>query len=729
VENIFRQIPEPGTWVIEVFAIEVNEDGHEVYVDDDPAQCLGVPREQCVVQPVVLDADFALVLSGARPDCNENQVADEDDIDGGTSCDCNTNDIPDECEAILHVDASASGRDGTGWGDAFRDLQGALAAARNNCAVSEIWVAAGTYTPDVGEGITPGDRTETFELVDGVRVVGGFPERGGDGTFGARDPSSYKTILSGDLGGNDGPGFANRSDNAHHVVKADLTTGTALLDGFVITGGNADGSGADAFGGGMSIISGSPTITGCEFRGNSATDTGGAIYNLSGSPTLTNCLFSGNRTTAGSGGAIRNSISSHPAMVNCTFTENSAPSGEGGAIRNDGESNPVLTNCVLWGNSDSSGTGMSAQMSNELGSDPDVTYSCVQDGTPGSQGVYPGTGNIDLDPEFVDSLGADGFVGTGDEDLHLYASSPCIEAGNDAVVTEATDLDGAARQHDADSDPAADVDMGAYEFGCFVVETPVDPPSGEEAGFIKNRYVTLMPGSAGEQTALRVMVVESEKYPDSVGEFWWVGAPQTTCENGGYSGPPPACPATPPLPSSFKSGSLQCSTPHYTDWHGVCDQNVCVEGLKAGDSCLDDQECQGILHVYGEGIVPAGWHLSAIQPMVYGVQAIHDSCDTSVEANFSAPLVVPMSRWGDVVGDCITTPCTAPDGDVSVTWDVTAVLDKFNNYPGTAMKVRCDIVPFDASANRLVDINDVLSANEAYLGWAYPFSNPTGACP
>ncbi|MHC4082180.1 MAG: hypothetical protein ACYSU2_12770 [Planctomycetota bacterium] len=55
-----------------------------------------------------------------------------------------------------------------------------------------------------------------------------------------------------------------------------------VLEGFTITGGNAD------FGGGM--YNGwycSPTVTNCTFSGNTAGDSGGGMYNHDSSPTVT----------------------------------------------------------------------------------------------------------------------------------------------------------------------------------------------------------------------------------------------------------------------------------------------------------------------------------------------------------------------------------------------------------------------------------------------------------
>ncbi|HNT29170.1 MAG TPA: choice-of-anchor Q domain-containing protein, partial [bacterium] len=61
--------------------------------------------------------------------------------------------------------------------------------------------------------------------------------------------------------------------------------------------------------------------------------------------------------------------------------------------------------------------------------------------------------NIDLDPLFV---------GSGADPLDLQATSPCIDAGSNALVPEGIlyDILGDAR---IQTGPAGVVDMGAYE--------------------------------------------------------------------------------------------------------------------------------------------------------------------------------------------------------------------------------------------------------------------------
>ena len=140
-----------------------------------------------------------------------------------------------------------------------------------------------------------------------------------------------------------------------HVVQCVSGEGSdTILDGFTITGGNANGAAADNAGGGMLNSGSSPTVTNCVFSGNTAV-VGGGMYNTGGSaPTVTNCTFSGN--TALVGGGMANSGSS-PTVTNCTFSGNMATTGSGGGMHNTSGSNPTVTNCSFSGNTATSDGG------------------------------------------------------------------------------------------------------------------------------------------------------------------------------------------------------------------------------------------------------------------------------------------------------------------------------------------------------------------------------------
>jgi parallel beta-helix repeat protein len=390
------------------------------------------------------------------------------------------------------------------WSDAFNYLQDALTSA---WVRDEIRVAQGIYNPDRGASITPGNRYATFQLINGVTIKGGYAGFG-DPDPDARDINAYKTILSGDLNGDDGPNFTNNGENSCHVVTGSGTDTTAVLDGFSITGGNANSSSPHDSGGGMYNESGSPTVTNCTFSGNSAEYNGGGMFNRSGSPSLTNCTFSGNSANSGggmynywsiptltnctfsgnlassNGGGIYNRDSSSPTLTNCTFSGNSA-NKKGGGMYNSGSS-PMLTNCIVWGNTVELGPVTSC--SQIFGGSPLVNYSCIQDEDPNDGTVYPGTGNIDENPLFVDPDGTDNLVGTEDDNLRLLPGSPCLDAGDNLAVPPSVAID-------PDGDPRIAngiVDMGAYE--------------GPDQGFLlSTELLTITEGQTAAFTVALVM--------------------------------------------------------------------------------------------------------------------------------------------------------------------------------------------------------------------------------
>ena len=267
-------------------------------------------------------------------------------------------------KAPLYVDADASDANeanyGMSWADAYNHPQDALANAIS-ARVAEIWVAEGTYKPDLGNGITLGDREATFQLVSGVAVRGGYAGFG-EPNASTQDITGNKTILSGDLNENDinvndpvdMAGEPSRGENSRHVVSGSGTNAGAILDGFTITGGYGNGYRID--GGGMYNQTGSPTVTNCIFTGNTA-HKGGGTYNELGNPTFSNCTFSGNlafedgENYPGGGGMYN--FRSNSKLTNCVFISNSASApdegGDGGGIF-CGDSSATLINCMIIGN-------------------------------------------------------------------------------------------------------------------------------------------------------------------------------------------------------------------------------------------------------------------------------------------------------------------------------------------------------------------------------------------
>jgi parallel beta-helix repeat protein len=161
-------------------------------------------------------------------------------------------------------------------------------------------------------------------------------------------------------------------------------------------------------------------------------------------------------------------------LINCTISGNTATNNGGGMV-NSHSANTTVANCILWGNTanEIAGPGI-----------PTVTFSDVQGG-------WPGDGNIDVDPAFVDPA---------NDDYHLLPGSPCIDAGDNSAVPPDSqdlddngdvlepvpyDLDGNSRFVDDECTVNTGlgtppiVDMGAYEFqGCCVCDLNGDGSVG-----------------------------------------------------------------------------------------------------------------------------------------------------------------------------------------------------------------------------------------------------------
>jgi putative cofactor-binding repeat protein len=161
------------------------------------------------------------------------------------------------------------------------------------------------------------------------------------------------------------------------------------------------------------------------------------ILLLESAPTIEN-----NFITGGTGHAIACDHAS-PRILRNTIVANSS-STFGAGIYCQNLSSPTITSNILWDNQAPTG----AEIYVESG-DPVVTYCDVEGG-------WPGTGNIDADPQFGDPARGD---------FHLAAGSPCLDAGDPGDRAAGRDVARDPRLLDADLDGHQTVDMGAYERG------------------------------------------------------------------------------------------------------------------------------------------------------------------------------------------------------------------------------------------------------------------------
>jgi hypothetical protein len=228
---------------------------------------------------------------------------------------------------------------------------------------------------------------------------------------------------------------------------------STLIEGFTIQNGYAHGTQRLRFGGGIFLMNASICLKNLIINNNSAVYGGGIMcFNYSDAnldnviitnnradengggllckwtshAVLTNVVISNNESTFGYGGGIavgdisepyifHTLISNNTAvygggvyfekgncdLINCTIVNNYATNDGGGVYCFD-PSNKI-ENSILWNN-----------YPNQLVNEADITYTDFQCG-------WPGVGNIDLDPLFIDAA---------NENYHLTINSPCIDSGN-----------------------------------------------------------------------------------------------------------------------------------------------------------------------------------------------------------------------------------------------------------------------------------------------------------
>ncbi len=256
----------------------------------------------------------------------------------------------------VFVAANATGT-GSSWADATGNLRAAL---DNAIAGTQIWVKEGSYRPTFCTNCNYLDRNQYFEVKNGVKVYGGFG--GFETDINQRNILAHPTYLSGDIN-QDG----TLAGNSFTVIFTKNVSALTVVDGFTITGGNADQSGAglgtpQTSGAGWFNLgstpgsSSHPNISNCTFQNNYAWGYGAGMFNdgsFSGAanPLLTNCKFISNTSRDGGGGMYNTGSFSgncNPTLTNCQFIANTSELKGGGGIFNmgqDGNSSPTITNC------------------------------------------------------------------------------------------------------------------------------------------------------------------------------------------------------------------------------------------------------------------------------------------------------------------------------------------------------------------------------------------------
>lgn len=234
------------------------------------------------------------------------------------------------------------GGDGSSW-DSPIDLSEAL---RDAMSGETILVAEGIYTPKYDTSNNPtleGQEEEaTFAIIHDITLMGGFPDDLAGTASDDRDPALYRTVLTGDLDGDDqtdGFGVVTASDdiqgeNAYHVLSCSGVS-DLVLDGITVTGGYAFGpDSVNQVGAGLIGEGNDLTVNSCVFSGNYSSLKGGGMYLQSFTLAMHNSTVKNNTSKWGGGAYL---FSCQADLEGCTFSDNCAGSSGGGFVNSSGE--------------------------------------------------------------------------------------------------------------------------------------------------------------------------------------------------------------------------------------------------------------------------------------------------------------------------------------------------------------------------------------------------------
>ncbi len=275
---------------------------------------------------------------------------------------------------IRYVRQGATG-DGSSWDNASGDLQKMIdeLAESTPSQTGEVWVAAGTYTPQ-SQLISGTAYSASFRMRDGISVYGGFA--GTESTKLERVKKSAMpwdfqnpTVLEAAYYSHDDLAWTNNkwtltSDSRHVVWFAPMSGGTAFanvttLDGVTIQGGYAQGgTGQDDFltdrGAGVYMDGANAYLSNCIVRENYATGNGGGVY-LKNGRVQTSLIYNNNADADGGAVYVENRGLVHRSML----TNNSALNGAGVYLYNGAEASSddpdhpeylILSTCVVSNN-------------------------------------------------------------------------------------------------------------------------------------------------------------------------------------------------------------------------------------------------------------------------------------------------------------------------------------------------------------------------------------------
>ena len=278
-------------------------------------------------------------------------------------------------------------------------------------------------------------------------------------------------------------------------------------------------------------------IIDCRFEDNRGC-AGAAISVNTGPIVVERCTFRNNNPLLpacglGAGGALRVTFPQWPA-TELQITDSSFSGSEHSLLWADGHTDVVaerctfsiagvaaaairiagggggidLTDCIVWGDAPV-----------QLPTSPGMTVTARYSNIKGGAGIA-GTGNIELDPQFVNAASGD---------LRLRPGSPCIDAGDPGYIAVGADVARHSRMTDGNLDRILRVDMGAHEASPVTLAITGTPAAG-------NTLTITTSGRAGLATMLwvdrpgqRFVPHAGTLFLANVGTYRsaWPGAPST----------------------------------------------------------------------------------------------------------------------------------------------------------------------------------------------------------
>jgi hypothetical protein len=313
--------------------------------------------------------------------------------------------------------------------------------------------------------VADGAQLSGFTLTNGATRSSGINSlemRGGGVWCESQRTMVSNCVISGNAAAEGGAGAYQGSLNNCLISKNTGPYGAGILDSIVIN--STLNANIGRYGGGGN----SSRLYNCLISSNNALGLGGGVTQS----VLTNCTLLGNKSSWG-GGAMDSTLQT------CAILSNSVFGGFGGG----GCYNCNLSSCLVMGNSSDSVAGTynclvngstivantGGDFGGDYGSTLDNSIVYYNTGSWGPNHYYStftyscalalpdGPGNFTNAPLFVDLA-----VGN----LRLQSNSPCINSGNNLLVTNSADLDGNPRIR------GGTVDVGAYEF-----QSPTSMPS------------------------------------------------------------------------------------------------------------------------------------------------------------------------------------------------------------------------------------------------------------